>query len=185
MLQGLFRMNAGWASERRKLHPAERTDESLLVSESLRFGRWRPHFPSSRRSTATPPCPPLRGSNHFYRSLCSAFLNLITDTRSPKQPTLCSWSALNNTQLIAFIALIIWTVEGEGDEKKNQSAKCWLRGFEGHGEAIFPHYDKWGVTVMQDRAHMATYCNLLHCKCPRRHAANSISHWHPRYRALF
>lgn len=138
MLQGLFRMNAGWASEMRKLHPAERTDESLLVSESLRFGRWRPHFPSSRRSTATPPCPPLRGSNHFYRSLCSAFLNLITDTRSPKQPTLCSWSALNNTQLLAFIALIIWTVEGEGDEKKKSISQMLAKRIWGARRGHLP-----------------------------------------------
>lgn len=163
-----------------KLHPAERTDESLLVSES-------PLFRSLKALSLMKMLhrPPLRGSNHFYRSLDFVFLNPIADTRPPKQPTLCSWPALNNTQLLAFIALIIWTaVEGEGEEKKNQSAKCWLRGFEGHGEAIFPHYDKWGVTVMQDRAHMATHCNLLHCNCPRRHAANSISHWHPRYCAL-
>lgn len=98
----------------------------------------------------------------YYSSRRGSCWNIYVSLSRPSIHPLVRLNGINNTQLPAFITLIIWIVE-EGE--KNQSAKCWLRGFEGHSGAVFPHYNKWGVTVMLDRAHMATYCNLVHCNC--------------------
>lgn len=166
----------------------EGVDELLIfISTSPRYKRWRLQFPSSCPSTGTCNRFVADGIESFLLLSVLCSLNSKADASPAKhfysRPSsilpLARLTSINNTQLLAFITLIIWMVEKRRvEEKKNQSAKCWLRGLEGHSGAIFPHYDKWGVAVMQDRAHMATNCNLLHCNCSKRHVANSISHLH-------
>lgn len=113
----------GWTQgELGKTHPAQRkTGELSLVSES----RWGVlHFPSVP-TTALPWGDPITSISHSAPKL----LEIQYLTRGS---TLSNWPSLNNTQLLACVALIMWTVEEKKKSISQMLAKRIWGARRGH-----------------------------------------------------
>lgn len=114
-------------SSRPDLHRCRWTDVRRLVST------WDAPFAAINESPSHPSVrrPSLRclKLNHLLLTF------LITAGTFMRRPAAHKPNAINNRHFPAFTTLIIWI---QVEMEKNQSAKCWLRGFVGLSGAVPP-----------------------------------------------